>query len=149
MIALKISKIDFFFLHIKLLWIESKLMYKNFSYILKRIMKKMYIMRTIQTKFVAYIFFTYELLLIKIIIIKGIKNLSITLNVQKVLFCWEIDIWSAKSSLCFTMRCTTSLKITIEKTITKSSPHITYDWVIVYIHSLDVLLQVPFYLLSL
>jgi len=52
-----------------------------------------------------------------------IKNLSITLNVQKVLFCWEIDIWSAKSSLCFTMRCTTSLKITIEKTITKSSPH--------------------------
>jgi len=47
-------------------------MYKNFSYILKIIMKKMYIMRIIQTKFVAYIFFTYKLLIIIKIIIKAI-----------------------------------------------------------------------------
>jgi hypothetical protein len=49
-----------FFWHMKLLWVEWKLMYKNFSYILKRIMKKMYIMRTIQTKFVTYIFFNIQ-----------------------------------------------------------------------------------------
>jgi hypothetical protein len=113
-----------FFWHMKLLWVEWKLMYKNFSYILKRIMKKMYIMRTIQTKFVAYIFFTYKLLIIIINNIKGyIKNLSTTLNIQKNLFCWEINVWSAKSSLCFTIRCTTSLKLTIKKKITTSSPH--------------------------